>query len=345
MHPRRTLIVRLDSMGDVLLTGPAVRAAAQHAHVTMLVGPKGRDVAELLPGVHEVITYHAPWIADDTPALRRDDVDELLRAIAVRRFDEAAVLTSARQSCLPTALLLRMAGVPRIVGISVDSPGSLLDDVIRGDPDLHEVERALAVVGLLGHERDTDVPPLAIDQRAVDPAIACGLPLGYVVVHPGASVPARTLSPDRWRRVVATLTSRGVPVVLTGAAHETAACAVGAGVGGTADVVDLGGRTDVRELAAVLRGADVMCVGNTGPMHLAAAVGTPVCAVMPPTVPPARWRPWGVDHVLLGNHDIGCAACRARRCPVVGQPCLEAVEDLVADHVEALTRNGKVAAA
>jgi ADP-heptose:LPS heptosyltransferase len=333
MHPRRTLVVRLDSMGDVLLTGPAVRAAAQHAHVTMLVGPKGREVAELLPGVHEVITYHAPWIADDTPALRRDDVDDLLRALAVRRFDEAAVLTSARQSCLPTALMLRMAGVPRVAGISSDSPGSLLDEVIRGDPDVHEVERALAVVGLLGHERDVDVPRLAIDEGALDPAVTCGLPLGYVVVHPGASVPARTLAPDRWRRVVVALAARGVPVVVTGAAHETAACA--AGVGG--DVIDLGGRTDVRELAAVLRSAAVVCVGNTGPMHLAAAVGTRVCAVMPPTVPPARWRPWGVEHVLLGNHDIGCADCRARRCPVPGQPCLDAVEELVVEGVAALT--------
>jgi ADP-heptose:LPS heptosyltransferase len=332
MHRRRTLVVRLDSMGDVLLTGPAVRAAAQDADVTMLVGPKGRAAAELLPGVHDVMTFHCPWIADDLPPTRAADVDSLVADVRRRRFDEAAILTSARQSSLPTALLLRMAGVPRLAGISLDTPGSLLDEVIRGDPDLHEVERALAVVGMLGHDTPDDVH-LAVDERLLDPAIVGGLPTGYVVVHPGASVPARSLAPARWRAVVDSLVARGVPVVLTGAAHETVACRPSPR---TDDVVDLGGCTDARELASVLRGAAVVCVGNTGPMHLAAAVGRPVCAVMPPTVPAARWRPWGVEHVLLGHQDIACAGCRSRRCPVPGQPCLDGVDAAIVEHVVAL---------
>jgi len=65
--------------------------------------------------------------------------------------------------------------------------------------------------------------------------------------------------------------------------------------------------------------------GNTGPMHLAAAVGTPVAAVFAPTVPAERWRPWRAPHVLLGDQDVACAGCRARDCPIAGQPCLAPV--------------------
>jgi ADP-heptose:LPS heptosyltransferase len=62
--------------------------------------------------------------------------------------------------------------------------------------------------------------------------------------------------------------------------------------------------------------------GNTGPAHLAAAVGTPVVSLFAPTVPLERWRPWQVRHVVLGDQDAACAASRARQCPVPGHPCL-----------------------
>jgi ADP-heptose:LPS heptosyltransferase len=77
------------------------------------------------------------------------------------------------------------------------------------------------------------------------------------------------------------------------------------------------------ELAHVLRAADALVCGNTGPVHLSAAVGTPVIEAFAPVVPAHRWRPWGVAHRLLGEQDISCAGCRARVCPRQGQPCLD----------------------
>src|SRR5581483_9383698 len=107
-------------------------------------------------------------------------------------------------------------------------------------------------------------------------------------------------------------------------------------------VLDLGGATGLDELAEVLAGADVVVVGNTGPAHLAAAVDTPVVSLFAPTVPAARWRPWGVPHRLLGEQTIPCAGCRARVCPAPGHPCLGAVrvEDVVGA-VEALRASGR----
>ncbi|MFD7658067.1 glycosyltransferase family 9 protein [Actinosynnema sp. NPDC059797] len=88
--------------------------------------------------------------------------------------------------------------------------------------------------------------------------------------------------------------------------------------------VDLGGRTTFAELAGVLARADAAVVGNTGPAHLAAAVGTPVVSLFAPVVPAARWAPHG-RHVLLGDQDAPCKGSRARDCPVPGHPCLNQV--------------------
>jgi ADP-heptose:LPS heptosyltransferase len=100
-------------------------------------------------------------------------------------------------------------------------------------------------------------------------------------------------------------------------------------------VLDLGGKTSFAELAEVLASADAVVVGNTGPAHLAAAVGTPVVSVYAPTVPAVRWRPWMVRHELI-YVDVPCAGCRARTCPVPGHPCLDVAPADVARALERL---------
>ena len=339
MTPRslpHTLVARLDSAGDVLLQGPAVRAlAAGSSRLTLLCGPRGRAAAELLPDVDKVVEFRAEWIDPNPGPVSRPAVEELLARVERLSPDLAVVLTSFHQSALPLALLLRLAGVPRIGAISEDYPGSLLDVRHRVDEDLHEVERSLSLAEAMGFP----LPPgddgrLRIVRRAsLPPAAAAQRP--YVVVHPGASVPSRAWSPERHRQLVELLAARGRRVVVTGAADEVEL--TGRVAGGLSGVLDLGGRTPWPALAEVLAAAEAVVVGNTGPAHLAAAVGTPVVSLFSPVVPAWRWRPWSVPHLLLGRQDAPCAGTRARLCPVAGHPCLEAVTtEEVAAAVEAL---------
>ncbi|MFL6094027.1 MAG: glycosyltransferase family 9 protein, partial [Blastococcus sp.] len=148
-----------------------------------------------------------------------------------------------------------------------------------------------------------------------------GLPDRYVVVHPGADAPARTYPEHRWAEVVRLLSGDGTAVVVTGGPDERRLTAAVAGTTG----VDLGGRLDVPELAAVIRGAEALAVGNTGPAHLAAAVGTPVVSLFAPVVPLVRWAPHTPARVVLGDQTAPCADTRARACPVPGHPCLSDV--------------------
>jgi ADP-heptose:LPS heptosyltransferase len=323
---RTVLVARLDNAGDVLLQGPMVRALANGAdRVVFLAGPAGAAAAELLPGVDEVWTWACPWILGDPPPVDADDLAVLTERVRALAPDEAVVSTSFHQSPLPLALLLRSADVPRISAISVDYPGSLLDVRHRVDDDLPEPERALSLARAAGF----DLPPGDDGRLALRrPLPTADLSPGYIVLHPGASVPARAWPAQRCAEAVEALADAGHRVLVTGGPSERELTAFVAGRRG----VDLGGGTTLAEMAALLDGAAAVVVGNTGPAHLAAAVGTPVVSLFAPVVPAARWAPYGVPTVVLGDQSAACRGTRARECPVPGHPCLTSVtaQDVVA---------------
>jgi ADP-heptose:LPS heptosyltransferase len=336
---RRLLVARLDNCGDVLLTGPAVRALAaqQDRPVVYLCGPRGRAAAELLPGVDRILEHRAPWIEPDTIPVRRTDSDRLVELVRRLGIDEAVVFGSSHQSPLPLAMLLRWAGVGRIGAVSQEHAGSLLDVRVPGDPDVHEVERTLKLLSALGYERPSD-DRLRVENLHGGDRWATLAGGDYVVVHPGAPAPARTLAPAVWRAVVERLARDGRSVLVTGSRRERRLTAAVAGHRHRSDVVDVGGRTTFAALGRVLAGAAAFVGGNTGPMHLAAAVGTPTAAVFPPTVPLERWRPWRVPHVVLGDQGVACAGCGSESCPLPEQVCLAEVgPEQVAAAVDHLT--------
>ncbi|WP_110007426.1 glycosyltransferase family 9 protein [Geodermatophilus normandii] len=317
------LVARLDNAGDVLLQGPLVRAVAAGAErVVFLAGPAGAEAAALLPGVDEVWTWACPWILGDPPPVDAADLAALTDRVRALAPDEAVLSTSFHQSPLPLALLLRAAGVPRLSAISVDYPGALLDVRHRlgrdDEVDLPEPERALSLARAAGFDLpEGDDGRLAVRR----PLPATPHQPGYVVLHPGASVPARAWPAERCAAAVEALADAGHRVLVTGGPGERELTAAVAGTRG----VDLGGATTLPEMAALLDGAAAVVVGNTGPAHLAAAVGTPVVSLFSPVVPAARWAPYGVPTVLLGDQDAPCRDTRARVCPVPGHPCLTSV--------------------
>jgi histidinol-phosphate phosphatase family protein len=320
---QRVLAVRADSVGDVLLTGPAIRALASRAsRVTLLCGPRGRSAAELLPGIDEVMEWAVPWLDPSPPAVDAGDIEAFVKQVRDGEFDRAVVFTSFHQSPLPTALLLRLAGVAHISAISSDYPGSLLDVRLRPPGDVAETERALTLASAAGYP----LPGGDDGRLRLRGPLPCVRALTggdpYVVLHPGTSVPARACPPHRLAQVVTALHRGGWRVIVTGAPTEAALTHYVAGRHG----IDLGGRTSLRELAAVLAGARCVVVGNTGPAHLAAAVGTAVVSLYAPTVPYGRWRPYGVAVVRLGEQEAACRDSRATLCPVLGHPCLSTIE-------------------
>ncbi|WP_309054648.1 glycosyltransferase family 9 protein [Streptomyces sp.] len=319
----RVLVARLDSVGDVLLAGPAVRAVAadQPAGVVMLCGPQGAPAAELLPGVADVIVWDCPWITAPAPPVTGAHLDALVSAVRDAGIREAVILTSFHQSPLPLAMLLRLAGVERITGASTDYPGSLLDVRLKPGEDFPEdqpeAERALGIAAAGGYQLpdDDDGRLLVRDVPDMSHLVGEG---PYVVLHPGAAVPARAWPALHHAALAELLIGAGYRVVVTGGPRERELTATVA----RPDGIDLGGQTDLRGMAGVLAHASAVVTGNTGPAHLAAAVGTPVVSLFSPVVPAIRWAPYRVPVELLGDQNAPCRQTRARDCPVPGHPCL-----------------------
>jgi ADP-heptose:LPS heptosyltransferase len=270
---KRTLVVRLDNAGEVLLAGPAVRAVARTSHVTFLTAPGGAEAAALLPGVAAVLTWQAPWAGEKPPALHAAELALLVKRMTAGCFDDALILTSRGQSPLPTAMVLRLAGIARIAAMGCEAPGTLLD--VWHDPpsDLTEPSRSLALAHAAGYDLGPgDDGHLAV--RRPLPATQWLTGEGpYLVAHAAAG----------WGAAIDNLVAGGHRVVLTGrivdrglpspSVRWTAASATGAVPG---LVVDLAGRTDLLQLAAVVDRAEAVLPGNAEVENLAAAVCTPI---------------------------------------------------------------------
>ncbi len=135
-------------------------------------------------------------------------------------------------------------------------------------------------------------------------------------------MPARAWDPHANRDLVRALAARGETVRRDRRAPASARCAR---TWPAAWRTTWPARPTSPRLARVIADADALVVGNTGAAHVAAAVGTPTVSLFPPTIPAVRFRPWMVQHVLLGDQDIACRGCRARECPLEDQPCLGVV--------------------
>lgn len=336
---QRVLCVRLDNMGDVLMTTPAIRAirAANPArHITLLGSPAGVRVAAHVPEIDTTIRYDAPWVKNARTHESGTDVDRsLIEVLAAHRFDAAVIFTAYSQSPIAAALVCRMAGIPLRLAHCRENPYLLLTDwVAETEPARqlrHEVERQLDLVERFAPrpndlrlsfrvlERDRKSLAARLRETGVDPAAR------RIVVHPGASAPSRRWPAARFAQTVRELVRRQHrPLVLTGDASESALVAdVVAAAGSSTEVHDLSGRLTLGELGALIEGADLLVANNTGPVHIAAALGTAVVDLYALTNP--QHTPWRVPARVL-NRDVPCRNCYRSVCPNGTHACLAGVE-------------------
>lgn len=326
---RRILVVRLDNLGDVLVTTPAFHAIKEtlpEASLTLLASPIGTQVGRLNRDLDDVIVYEAPWM-DPWQKLPQDSQRErkMIELVRARNFDGAIIFTSFHQSPLPAAYLCYLADIPLRVAASIDGPGSLLTTRHK-HPErmMHEVERGLDLVQVLGMSTsDTSLVLSVPDEARVSMQSLlkqAGLeqkrPL--IVVHPGCSMPARTYAWEQYAEIVNLLIEQvGAAVMLTGAPSEVELVErilVRVVPSNRGSVISFAGRLSFPEFCALIEAADLTITNNTGPMHMSAAVKTPVIALFALTNPPEQWGPWGVLHRQM-YHDVACRICYSRICP------------------------------
>lgn len=334
-NARRILCVRLDALGDVLMTTPAIRALKETAPgrtITLLTSPAGAEAAALIPEVDEVMVYDAPWMKATQP--RTSSKPEWAMADCLRQghFDAAAIFTVYSQNPLPAAFLCYLADIPLRLAHCHENPYQLLTSWII-DPEpaktvRHEVQRQLNLVAAVGcHTEDTRLS-LRFSHAAQRRVRECLQRHGvnetrpWVVIHPGASAPSRRYPAEGFAEAARRLRlEHGCTVVFTGSAEEESLVAqIRQMMRGPS--TSLVGMLDLEELAALLAQAPLLIANNTGPVHVAAAVGTPVVDLYALTNP--QHTPWQVRSRVL-NHDVPCKYCYKSVCPEGHQNCLRLV--------------------
>jgi heptosyltransferase-1 len=312
----KILLVKLSSLGDVLHTLPtleALRQAFPGGHLTWLVEAGYAPLLTGHPALDEVWPVPRVRLGQN---LRRQDLAALARLLGrVRAHPFDLVLDL--QGLFKSALWVALAKSPRKVGYNGTREGSYLvltERVPPYDPEAHAVWRYLNLARYLGAP---PAPPrfrLALEEdKDFARKLAAELPEPLAVLHPGARWESKLWPAASWARLVDWLSrEKGLSVILTGSAGDRPrAEAILARA--TAPVLNLAGRTSLGELASVLKQAVLAVTTDTGPMHLAAALGRPVVALFGPTAP---WRtgPFGAGHEIV-RLALGCSPCFKRRCP------------------------------
>jgi len=310
----RFLIVRLGSLGDVVHAIPAVAALIDRyprARVDWIVDPRYVDLVKRVDRIGNVIPFdsRAGW--------------GLLIATARRlrgaRYDAALDL----QGLLKSAVLARMAGARRTIGFSrahLREPLANLFYTERHDPGdiVHVIDKGLALMRALDVHEAKARFPLGVP--------APGEPGGYVLINPSAAWPNKRWPAERFGALAAAIRARHnlTSMVLWGPGEEALAEAVAVASNGAAQTAP---STTIVDILTLARGARLMISGDTGPMHIAGAVGTPIVALFGPTRY-ERNGPWSPADISISRFEH-CACHYERRCRRT-QPC---IDDISVDEV------------
>jgi len=331
---RRILCVRLDNMGDVLMTTPAFRALKASfpgVHLTLLTSSMGAGVAPYVPEIDAVLTFDVPWVGLNGAVPSPDVVMALVERLRRGRFDAAILFTVFSQNPLPAALVCYLAGIPLRLGYCRENPYGLLTDWVPDrepfDGIAHEVTRQLDLVAQVGARTSDDRLSLSVSDAmragALSKLRAAGIDPArpWLLLHPGASEARRRYPAAGFVAAGRLLAADGGQIAVTGAASERALAEdVAAGIGPGA--ASLAGSLDLGAFIGLVAEAPLLVSNNTGPVHIAAATGTPVVVLYARTNPqhtpwrvPCRVLPFDVPAAQRSRNTLLVAAYRMLPAP------------------------------
>lgn len=331
---RRILVLRTDGLGDLVMSSPmfpALKRAFPNARVTVLVANWSRDLVPLVPGVDDALFLDAPWVTGGG-ASAWAKLFEMIHKLRNEQFD----LGIDPRGDFRNNLLLYLAGIPRRAGFAITGGDYWLTDVIPAGPDRHLRSFARAAVEYLAPDMPCDpfLPFIRLPESGKNAASA--FLAGHsvvrspsrpvVVIHPAARWSGRQWSIERYAEVADRLAvAHGAIIVLTGSASERSVTRAVMDKCKIAKTIDAAGAVSFEGFLGLLAAADLFIGVDSGPMHIADALGTPVVALVGPAL--ARTvRPSGrSSRVITHQETFSCAPCSQTTCLHQGHSCLDAV--------------------
>lgn len=340
--PERILLIQLDHLGDAVLSLPMVGLIKQRwpgATVDVVTDPAHGDLWRTT-AVDTVFTLSPNRFSRPDS---RGWLSALIRCglgLRRRRYDLGVDIRGDSGD----ALLLCLAGVPVRLGWTAGGRWRLLTH--RAQRMAGRAEWQSRRVLLATYDAAFAGMQWPLDGHLSVPAAVCEAVRGrcaalpgngpLIVVHPGAGTPAKRWPGEQWATLLAALLHRpDIRIVMVGGTQEQALAQALVPAGGSPRLVDWTGRLNLLELAALCAEAALFIGGDSGPAHVAGAVGTPSIVLFSGTNRVSSWKPPG-DHVQVMRHAVRCAPCGHGECPVEGHPCMTgittgAVESRVAE--------------
>lgn len=309
--PRKILIIKPSSLGDVVHSLPflnAVRHCFPESEIHWVIAKGLEDLLEGNPMVGRLIAINKDlWKKISRAADTARDVKRLFGEIRKERYDLAIDL----QGLLRSGLITMASGAPVRLGFAEAREGSrfFYTDRVKGGRDLHAVDRYLKIAAAMGCESDKTVFPLPPFKNEGSWVRSFLKDLGeYAVLVPGARWKTKIWPAENFGKVASMIPMRSV-VVGSSADTEFANEIVSSSRG---RAVSVAGKTALTELVEIMRGARLAISNDSGPMHIAAAVGVPVIAIFGPTSP-ERTGPYGKSHFIVRS-GAKCSPCFKKKC-------------------------------
>ncbi len=320
LHARKILVMRYRFIGDTVLTVPFLRnlrQACPGAQIDLMLEPFSGKVIEGCPYVDRIIPYEFKTIHKYINPTKRSKIGGYLHYWRMVKQEQYDAVFALKRS-LSSALLIWAARVPRRIGFSTEGRSLFLTDPVLYRTDQHEVENfldCLRAVGVKADDKRLELWPSPEGEAKVQSLLAgAGWNPGdfKIVIHATASLPAKEWPLDRFAEVMSVLRDKyHARFLYTGAPRDAEAYRVLEGLGPFGGL-NLCGKTDLRENISVYRAADLYFGVDSGPMHVAAAAGIPVVALLGPTEE-RLWRPWGEGHTVITKR-FACHPCKPHKC-------------------------------
>lgn len=297
---RSILIIRPDNMGDLIMSSPAIKALKQtfNCKITALTSELAAEAASLIPEIDETIAVSVPWVKTDK-TLDPEELIQLAENLKSRNFDACVIFTVYSQNPLPAAMLAWMAKISKRLAYCRENPYDLINNWIPDQEPysyiLHQVQRDLNLVKHVGATVDNEDITLSIPNESFDfvkgklNQIIPDQP-DYIIFHAGVSELKRAYPIDMWIELAKRIhIESGFPILFTGSAQEKQLTnklqeetgEVGHSVAGVFNIA---------QLAALISMSRLLVSVNTGPVHIAAGLKTPVIVLYAQTNP--QHTPW-----------------------------------------------------